>query len=378
MSGEFIPVCEPFLNGNEKKYALDAIESGWISSSGKYVNQFEKSFSEYCGVNHGIAVCNGTVALHLALVAIGIGKGDEVIIPNFTMIASAFAVCYTGAVPVFVDAEGTTWNIDISKIEEKITSRTRAIMPVHIYGHPCDMNGIIEIAKKHGLRIIEDAAEVHGAEYHGARCGSLGDIACFSFFANKILTTGEGGMVITNDQHLADRCRYFKNLCFPLTGSRNYMHDEIGFNYRMSNVHAALGLAQTERIGEYIELRRKNHKLYRETLAEIPGLYLQPEEEGCKNVYWMNGLVINKQEFGINRDTLMKKLFEQGIDSRYFFRGMNKQAALLKYGCNTVDEYPVTDWLADNGLYLPSGTGLQASDIDRICSVLYTIHRENK
>jgi perosamine synthetase len=374
MSDLFIPVCEPFLNGNEKKYVLDAIETGWISSAGKYIPAFEKAFSEYCGVKEGIAVCNGTAALHLALVACSIGKGDEVIIPDFTMIASAFAVCYTGATPVFVDCERETWNIDPFKIEEQITSRTKAIMPVHIYGHPCEMEPIWELADKYNLIVIEDAAEVHGAEYNGKRCGSLGDIAAFSFYANKIATTGEGGMVVTNNEELASKCRYFKNLCFPLEGSRTYMHNHIGFNYRMSNIHAAIGLAQTENISKYVEARRKVHRWYAERLQGVPGITLQPERANSKNVYWMHGVIVEPKEFGMTRDELMLKLKECKIDTRLFFIGMHRQMSLRNYGCDCSGDYPITDLLSENGFYLPSSSQLIEANVDRIATVIKRAH----
>lgn len=370
MNKNFIPVCEPYLTGNEKKYVLDAIETGWISSAGKYIPEFEKAFASYCGVKHGIAVTNGTVALHIALVALGVGKGDEVIIPNFTMIATAFAVCYTGAKPVFVDAEDKTWNIDINKIEEKITEKTKVIIPVHIYGHPCEMDEIKRIAKKYNLKILEDAAEAHGAEYKGEKTGSLGDIAAFSFFANKIATTGEGGMVVTDDDELADKCRYYKNLCFPLSGIRNYKHDHIGFNYRMSNIHAALGLAQVERLNYYVERRRHINSLYRKYLRDVPGIIFQDEKVHAKNVYWMNGIVIDKKKFGINRDELMISLRENDIDSRLFFTGMHKQKSLLEYGCESKGDYSTSEWLEENGLYLPSGSNLSEEQVNRVCGII--------
>ena len=244
---DFLPVCEPLLAGNEAAYVAEAVSGGWISSAGKYVGAFEEAFAAYCGARHGIAVCNGTAALHLALVALGIGPGDEVIIPDFTMAASAFAVCYTGAMPVFADAEPGTWNLDAARVEGKITSKTRAIMPVHIFGVPCDMAPLRHLADRHGLFLLEDAAEAHGAEWRGKKTGSLGNIAAFSFFANKNIATGEGGMVTTDDDTLAAACRYYKNLCFPLDAPRAYLHADIGFNYRMSNLHAAVGLAQVER-----------------------------------------------------------------------------------------------------------------------------------
>lgn len=373
MNEKFIPVCEPYLAGNEIKYVLDAVETGWISSSGKYIPEFEKAFASYCGVKHGIAVSNGTVALHLALVALGVGKGDEVIIPNFTMIATAFAVCYTGALPVFVDAERETWNIDVSKIEEKITERTKVILPVHIYGHPCEMEAINMIAKKYNLKVLEDAAEVHGAEYKSKKCGSLGDIAAFSFFANKIATTGEGGMVVTDDDELAEKCRYYKNLCFPVNGNRNYQHNHIGFNYRMSNLHAALGLAQTEKLDHYVERRIENNNLYRKYLKDVPGIIFQKDKSMAKNVYWMNGIVIDNEKFGMTRNELVPKLKEQGIDTRLFFAGMNKQRSLIDFGCDCSDNYHVSDWLSENGLYLPSGSNLTEAQIKFISRAIQTI-----
>jgi perosamine synthetase len=364
---QFIPVCEPFLDGNELKYVTDAVETGWISSAGKYVTAFEQQFAAYCGCKYGVAVCNGTVALHLALVALGIGKGDEVIIPSFTMIASAFAVCYTGAVPVFVDADKETWNIDVKKIEEKISSRTKAIMPVHVFGLMCDMNVITDIAKKHNLFIVEDAAEAHGAEYFGVKSGSFSDIACFSFFANKNITTGEGGMVVTNDEEIYNKARYFKNLCFPLDGNRNYTHDQIGFNYRMSNVIAAIGLAQVEKADVYRDLRIKNNALYREYLKDVPGIVFQPIVEGYLNVCWMNAIVIDPKLYGHNKDELVIHLKENGIDTRLLFNGMHNQKSLKEFGCDTIGEYPVSDWLTKNGLYLPSASNLTEEQIIFIC-----------
>ena len=373
-----IPVCEPVLLGNEIKYVLDALETGWISSAGKYIPAFEKAFTKYCGIKHGIAVTNGTVALHLALVALGISKGDEVIIPDFNGIYGAFALSYTGAMPVFVDAEPETWNIDTTKIEEKITKKTKAIMVVHIYGHPCDMKPIWKLAKKYDLKIIEDAAEVHGAEityksdgdFITKKTGSLGDIAIFSFFANKIITTGEGGMVVTDNDEIAEKCKYYKNLCFPLKGERSYIHNDIGFNYRMSNIHAAIGLAQTEMVDRYAEMRRHNHLLYKKYIEGIPGITLQPEKVWAKNVYWMNGIIVDHKKFGLSRDELMIELRKNGIDSRLFFTGMHRQPALQKYGCECTDNYPVSDWLAENGLYLPSGSSLLKNEIRNICKII--------
>lgn len=368
---KFIPVCEPCLNGNELRYVTEAVSTGWISSSGKYVSEFEKQFADYCDCKYGVAVCNGTIALHLALVSAGIGKGDEVILPTFTMIASAFAVCYTGAIPVFVDADKDSWNIDVDKIEEKITPRTKAIMPVHIFGKMCDMDSICALAKKYNLKIIEDAAEAHGATYHGKKAGSFSDIAAFSFFANKNITTGEGGMVVTNNKEIYDRARYFKNVCFPLDGPRNYQHEDIGFNYRMSNVVAAIGLAQVEKADDYREMRIRNHQLYKKYLADVPGIIFQSDaEDNCLDVCWMNTIVIDPTKYGHTKDELISHLKEQGIDTRLLFTGMHRQKAMKDYGCDCSGDYPVCEWLTENGFYLPSGSGLTESQILFICHTI--------
>lgn len=365
-----IPVCTPFLNGNENKYVADAMETGWISSAGHYVKDFEEQFAKYCDCNYGVAVCNGTVALHLALTALGIKAGDEVILPDFTMIASAFAICYTGAKPVFVDADKDTWNIDVNKIEEKITPRTKAIMPVHIFGNPCNMDEITKIAKKHNLFIIEDAAEAHGATWNGRKVGSFSDIASFSFFANKNLTTGEGGMVVMRDEKYYDKCRYFKNMCFPLDAPRIYEHNDIGFNYRMSNLHAAIGLAQVEKADEYKQMRIKNHELYKKLLADVDGVIFQREEQGAINVGWMNTILLNPTVYGHSKEELIAHLKENGVDTRLLFTGLHRQKSLLNFGCDCGGEYPVTDNLTQNGFYLPSASNLSEDDIIYVCDLI--------
>ena len=365
-----IPVCEPYLNGNELEYVNEAVRTGWISSSGKYVKAFEEAFANYCGAKYAVGVCNGTVALHLALTCLGIGKGDEVIMPDFTMIASAFSICYTGAVPVFVDADEKTWNIHAAKIEEKITPRTKAIMPVHIFGNPCNMDAIQQIATRHNLFIIEDAAEAHGAKYREKKSGGLSDIAAFSFFANKNLTTGEGGMVVTNNEGLYKKALYHKNLCFDLDAPRNYIHRDIGFNYRMSNLHAAIGLAQTEKADEYKKMRIRNGELYRIHLKNIKGIILQENQVNAENVFWMNGILINPALYGRTRDQLVGHLKKRDVDTRLFFMGMHRQPSLLKFGCNCSGNYPITDNLTENGLYLPSASSLGEDEIRHICDVI--------
>lgn len=366
----WIPVCQPLLAGREVEYVTEATRTGWISSSGKYVTAFESTFAEYCGVKHGIAVCNGTVAIHLGLVALGIGPGDEVIIPDFTMIATAAAVVHTGARPRFVDVDPVTWNIDTKKIEEKITRSTKAILPVSIFGNPCRMDEIREIARRHDLSVIEDAAESHGAELEGKRTGALADITAFSFFANKNMTTGEGGMVVTDDKALAERCRYFKNLCFSLAGPRNYIHEDIGFNYRMSNLHAAVGLAQVERADYYRGLRIRNAALYRQYLGDLPGVIFQADTPGGLHVHWMNAILLDPEKLGGSRDRLMQHLDSHGVDSRALFVGMHRQPCLRKAGCDCLGTYPITDNLAADGLYLPSASDLSHTDIEYVCEVI--------
>ena len=367
---KFIPVCEPLLAGNELKYVTDAVATGWISSAGKYVTEFEKQFAAYSDCKYGVAVCNGTVALHLALVALGIGEGDEVIVPTFTMIASAFAVCYTGAKPVFVDADPNTWNIDVTKIEEKITPRTKAIMPVHIFGQMCDMDAIQALADKYNLLIIEDAAEAHGATWCGRKAGSCSHVGSFSFFANKNITTGEGGMVVTNDEAIYEKLKYYKNVCFPMNGVRNYLHNDIGFNYRMSNVVAAIGLAQTEKADEYKAMRMHNNELYRRCLADVPGIRFQTILPQVECVSWMNTIVLDPALYGHTKDELIAYLRENNIDSRLLFNGMHRQKSLLDFGCDCSGEYPVCDMLTENGFYLPSASSLTEDVIKAICTLI--------
>jgi perosamine synthetase len=367
MKKKFIPVSEPFLNGNEKKYVNHALDTNWISSRGEYVDLFENKFASYSGVNYATSVSNGTNAIHLGLKALDIKSGDEVILPDFTMICSALPIIYLGATPVFVDAERETWNIDPRKIEEKITCKTKAIMVVHIYGHPCDMKPIKEIAKNHNLKIIEDAAEAHGAQYFGNKCGNFGDLAAFSFFSNKVITTGEGGMVTTNDIELYNKLRYYKDLCFPLSGERTYIHQDIGFQYRFSNIQAAIGLAQVEKIDEYIEMRRKNNDLFQKYLSDVSGITFQPQKPECKNIYWVNAAVVDEDILGISRDELCEELLIIGIQTRKFFVPMHHQPALMKYSSNIMNDYPISNWLSKNGFYFPSSTHLKPEIIKYIC-----------
>lgn len=367
---KFIPVCEPALNGNEIKYVTDAITTGWISSAGKYVSEFEDNFADYSDCKYGVSVCNGTIALHLALVSLGIGKGDEVIIPTFTMIASALAVTYTGATPVFIDADKETWNIDVNKIEEKITNKTKVIMPVHIFGKMCEMDELANLAKKYNLHILEDAAEAHGAEYKGKKAGSFSSIASFSFFANKNLTTGEGGMVVTNDKVIYDKARYFKNMCFSLDGPRNYTHDEVGFNYRMSNLVAAVGVAQVEKADEYRSARIKNNAIYRSFLKDIPGIIFQKPSQNGIDVHWVNAIVIDPDLYGHKMVDLVAYLNEKLVGTRLLFNGMHNQNCLKTNLSFLESNYPVSDWLTENGFYLPSGSNLTHEQIEYISNLI--------
>jgi len=365
----FIPVCEPLLAGNELKYVTDAVASGWISSTGGYVGKFEQAFADYLGVAHAITCNSGTAALHLACKALGLGQGDEVILPTFTMTASAFAVTYCGAMPVFVDCDRETWTLVPEQIAAKITARTRAIMPVHIYGHPCDMDPILEVAARHDLAIIEDAAEALGSDYRQRSCGTLGQAGCFSFYANKLVTCGEGGMVVTDSAAIAEQVHYYKNMCFPVGGDRNYRHAHIGYNYRLPNTAAAIGLAQVERAGDYLAMRRRNAAHYNNALAAIPGLTLPVEKDWAINSYWMYGILI-EDDFGLARDQVMAGLLHKGIDCRCFFQPMHQQGSLLAYGCNGAGDFPVAEELARRGLYLPSGSGLSEKQIFYIAQSL--------
>lgn len=358
-----IRVCEPTIGKEELENVIDCIKTNWISSKGKYVTEFEEKFSKYCGAKYGITTTSGTTALHLALASLDIGKNDEVIIPTFTMISTANAVIYTEAKPIFIDSETNTWNIDVNKIEEKITNRTKAIIPVHIYGHPVDIDPILEIAEKYNLFVIEDAAEAHGAEYKGKKIGCLGDIGCFSFYANKIITTGEGGMVVTNSVEIARKARILKDLSY--CEEKRFLHQHLGFNFRMTNIQAAIGLAQLEKIDKFIEMRRNNAKLYNSFLKNIKGITLPPEAKWAKNVYWMYSILI-EDDFGMSRDELQEKLKESGIETRTFFIPMHQQPFLKRMGLGK-GSYPVADELSMKGLYLPSSSSLTKDDIIFVC-----------
>jgi len=364
----FIPVNEPLLNGNEKKYLCECIDSGWISSEGPFVQQFEHKMSETVDRKYGIAVSNGTAALEVAVQALGIGKGDEVIMPTFTIISCAMAVTKLGAVPVLIDSDLDTWNMKVEDIETKITDKTKAIMIVHLYGLPVEVNQVLELAAKYNLKVIEDAAEMHGQTYDGKPCGSFGNISTFSFYPNKHVTTGEGGMIVTDDEELAERCRCIRNLCFRK--DIRYVHDEISGNYRFTNLQAAVGLAQLERLEEFIGRKREMGKYYTDQLQEIDGLLLPVSKtDYAENIYWVYGLVLNQGIPADNR-AVQKKLAEKGIGSRTFFWCIHEQPVYKGMGLFVGESYPNAEYLARKGFYIPSGLALSEEQMKDVVSGL--------
>lgn len=365
----FIPVNEPLISDESKKNVLEALETGWISSAGKFVSLFEEKFANYLGVKHAIAVTNGTAALHVTLVALEVREGDEVIVPAFTMAATWMAVLYVGATPVFVDCEKDTYNIDPSLIEEKITSKTKAIIPVHIYGHPVDMDPILNLAKEHKIFIIEDAAEAHGAEYKGKKCGSMGDINCFSFYGNKIVTTGEGGMITTDNDDLAYRARKIKDLYH--SDKKRFIHEHIGFNYRMTNVQAAIGCGELEHIEEYLDKKIAMANLYTSLLKDIAGVKLPVTKDYAKNVFWMYAILI-EETFKMSRDEVRTKLKERGVDTRDFFYAPGEQPVLKQY-LKKGDIFPNTERVSRIGLYLPSGLAITQDQIRRVAEQIKSL-----
>ncbi|MBI3306464.1 MAG: DegT/DnrJ/EryC1/StrS family aminotransferase [Candidatus Omnitrophica bacterium] len=375
LKNKLIRVAEPYIGKEEISHVNDCLKRGMISGfiSGDYLEEFENLVSKSCGVKYGVATTSGTTALALSVATLGLGPGDEVLVPTLTNIASAFAVVYTGAKPVFVDSEPVTWNLDPEKLHRHINRKTKAIMPVHLYGHPVDMAPVIKIAKKHNLKIIEDAAEAHGAEYHGKKIGSLGHIGCLSFFSNKIVTTGEGGMLVTNDRKIAERARFLKNLGY--SNREKFLHTDLAFNYRLTNLQAALGVAQMSRFKKTIEMKRKVAQLYTQRLRQVKGLQLPPELPGSKNVYWMYALVLGKQH--PNRQTVREKLIKAGVETRNFFYPMHLQPAFRSMKIVSKSyRLPVAESVAKRGLYLPSSPKLTETQIDRISKTLIKILKD--
>lgn len=371
---DFIPVNEPLLDGNEKKYLLECIETGWISSEGPFVRAFEGKFAGMVGRQFGIAVANGSGALDISIQALKLGLGDEVILPAFTIISCAASIVRAGAVPVLVDADPVTWNMSVKQVAERITSRTRAIMVVHIYGLPVDMDPLIDLARKHGLKIIEDAAEMHGQTYKGKPCGSFGDISTFSFYPNKHVTTGEGGMLVCDDLDLAERCRSLRNLCFQ--ANKRFVHEELGWNYRMTNLQAALGLAQLERLDEFVERKRAMGLKYTELLAQIDGLELMPANiDYAENIYWVYGMVL-KDDVKFDAVEAMSRLGSGGIGTRPFFWPMHEQPVFQKMGLFSGESYPVSERLARRGFYIPSGMALTETQMNAVAEEVKRLMRD--
>ena len=358
-----IPVCEPLITARDIELVNDALASGWISSAGKYLDLFEERWAAYCGMPYGIAVSNGSTALDIAVDLLNLQTGDEVVMPTFTIISPAQSVLRAGGVPVLVDSDPVTWQMDVTQIEAKITRRTKAILVVHIYGHPADMDPIMGLAEKHGLIVIEDAAEVHGAEYKGQRCGSIGHISTFSFYANKLITTGEGGMVLVKDRGHAERARSLRNLCFQ--PKQRFFHEELGYNHRLTNIQAAMGVGQIERIQETVARKREIALTYNTAFSGVTGIQLPSEMAWARSVYWVYGLVL-AEERGTDAVHIMQILKGKGIETRPFFLGMHEQPVFHNKGFFVGESYPAAERLARKGFYIPNGLALtdeQISDV---------------
>jgi perosamine synthetase len=360
-----IPVNTPLLDGNERRYLNACIESGWVSSEGPYVARFEAAMAAQVGRAQGVAVCNGGAALDIAVAALGLGPGDEVILPTFTIISCAAAVLRSGATPVFVDAEPRTWNMDVTQVEAVITPRSRAIMAVHVYGLPVDMEPLLDLARSHGLAVIEDAAEAHGLLYRGRPCGGFGTLSTFSFYANKLLTTGEGGMVVTDEPDLAERCRRLRNLAFQ--PGKRFVHEELGWNYRMTNLQAAVGLAQLEQMDRFLAIKRRLGLHYSERLGCVPGLQLPPPHTAdAESTFWVFGVVLD-DAVPFDGAEAMARLATAGIGTRPFFWPMHEQPVLRRLGLGGDRPRPVAERIARRGFYIPCGVGLGEDDQERVC-----------
>jgi perosamine synthetase len=365
----FLPVAEPDLGPLEEKYVLDALRSGWVSSIGAYIQRFESQFAAFCGVKHAIAVSNGTVAIHLALVAAGVGPGDEVIVPALTFVATAAAVRHAGAEPVFVDSEPEIGTLDPKAVERALSSKTKAIIPVHLYGHPADMDPILEIARARSLVVIEDAAEAHGAKYKGRVVGSMGKMGTYSFYGNKILTTGEGGAVVTNDDTMAARLRFLKD--HAMDPKRRYWHPEVGYNYRMTNLQAAMGCAQLERFAELTARRQRLVDLYRQAFAG-GGVKINPSKPWAEPIPWLVCAIMPAGTKRAERDALMASLKEQGVDSRPYFHLLSNMPPYVT--CQRVglhgEELAAAEDISRRGLNLPTVTTMKPSDVTRVVACM--------
>ena len=367
----FIPVSTPVLGGNEKKYLAECVDSGWISSEGPFVKKFETQFAAKVNREYGIAVSSGTAALAAAVTALGIGEGDEVIMPAFTIISCAAAIVRAGAKPVLIDSDPATWNMDVTQIEAKITPATKAIMAVHIYGLPVDMDPVLQLAKKYNLKVIEDSAEAHGQNYNGKPCGSFGDVSIFSFYPNKLITTGEGGMIVTDNEEITERCKSLRNLCFQ--SERRFVHEQLGWNYRMTNLQAALGVAQLEQIGKFAKRKRQMGKLYTKLLSDIDSIQLPVEKIGyADNIYWVYGVVL-KDKVPFDAKEAMNRLAQRKIGTRPFFWPMHLQPVFKKMGLFEGESYPISEKLAERGFYIPSGLALTDEQIECVSQSLQVI-----
>jgi perosamine synthetase len=370
-----IPVNTPLLDGNERKYLLQCLDTGWISSEGPFIKQFEEQFAKIVGRKFGVAVSNGSVALDAAVVALGLGAGDEVILPSFTIISCAAAIVRAGATPVVVDADPLTWNMTVEGVAAAITPRTKAIMVVHLYGLPVDMDPILALAGKHGLKIIEDAAEMHGQSYKGRPCGSFGEISVFSFYPNKHITTGEGGMIVTDDPLVAEKCRALRNLCFQ--PKKRFVHDELGWNFRMTNLQAALGVAQLETLVPHIVRKREIGRRYNDLLQGLPDLQLPLTRTAyAENIYWVYPLVLG-DSYAFDADEAMRRLNAHQIGTRPFFWPMHEQPVFRKMGLFAGVHCPVAERIARRGFYIPSGLGLQPAEQEEVARAVRLVLQSN-
>ncbi len=359
----------------EAAYVPEITTSTWVNSSDIGIAEFEQYFAGYCGAKYGVAVNNGTVGLYLSLLALGIGKGDEVIVPAFCSQAVAYAVCYTGAIPVFVDVDKATWNMDIAEVEFKISARTKCIIAVHLFGNPVNMQALRLLAYGYGLTILEDASQAYGCQYKGQRSGGLGDMGVFNFLAHESLGDAVSGMVISSDEKLARACRHYKNVCFPAQGQRSYMPTDIAFTYRMRNLHAGSEQPDTEKSNYGKNQRTLNGLLYQELLQNIPGIYLQQTEYDAKHVFWLNGIRVENKEYGRSRSELMAYLGGLGVKTQLFGNALNRHPAMQKFGCDCSASLPISDLLVNTGFYLPSQASVQEKEIKDICEAIKAFAR---
>ncbi len=371
-----IPVNEPWLDEREVRNVEECVRTGWISSAGKFLEEFEERWAKYCGRKFGIAVCNGSVALQIAVEALELNPGDEIILPSFTIISCASAIVHSDATPVLVDSDPRTWCMDVEQVRDRITKRTKAIMPVHIYGHPVNMDPLLELAEKHQLAIIEDAAEAHGAEFYSSkndrwiRCGNFGEMSCFSFYANKLITTGEGGMIVTDRTDLAERLKSLRNLFFQ--PARRFYHEDLGYNFRLTNLQAAVGVSQIDRMDQIIKKKRAIASYYTERFKDISALQVPAEEKWAHSVYWMYGVVL-ADSISMNAEEFGSALRKKGIETRPFFLGMHEQPVFQSRGLFLGERYPVAERLARRGLYLPSGLAITEDQMKQVADSVHEI-----